>query len=132
MSDDEAYATFRAVRFAENGGEPVCPHCGSVTIYAFARRRLFKCRDCGRQFTCTSGTIFASRKLPIRDYLLAIVIFVNGANGVSALRLGRDLGVAYKTAFVLAHKLREVMGHLRQPEKLTGVVEIDEIGRAHV
>ena len=61
------------------------------------------------QFSVTSGTIFASRKLPIRDYLLAIAIFVNGAKGHSALQLSRDLDCQYKTAFVLAHKLREAM-----------------------
>jgi hypothetical protein len=48
-----------------------------------------------------------NRKRPIRDYLLAIAIFVNGAKGHSALQLSRDLGCQYKTAFVLAHELRE-------------------------
>ena len=55
------------------------------------------------------GTIFASRKLPIRTYLLAVAIFVNGAKGHAALQLSRDLDVQYKTAFVLSHKLREAM-----------------------
>lgn len=57
----------------------------------------------------TSGTIFASRKLSIRDYLLAIAIFVNGAKGHSAPHLSRDLDCQYKTAFVMAHKIREAM-----------------------
>jgi|GEM_PF-4430107 len=68
-----------------------------------------KCKGCGKQFSVTSGTIFNSRKLSIRDYLAAIVIFINAAKGISALQLGRDLGVQYKTAFVLTHKLREAM-----------------------
>jgi len=62
------------------------------------------------QFSVTSGTIFASRKLSIRDYLLAIAIFVNGAKGHSALQLSRDLDCQYKTAFVMAHKIREAFG----------------------
>jgi hypothetical protein len=58
----------------------------------------------------TSGTIFHSRKLPIRDYLAAVAIFCNNVKGISALALGRDLNVQYKTSFILAHKLREVLG----------------------
>jgi ISXO2-like transposase domain len=76
----------------------------------------------------TSGTIFHSRKLPPRDYLAAIAIFVNAVKGVSALQLGRDLHVQYKTAFVLAHKLREAMGsqvHNPDQAELSGTVEID-------
>ena len=73
----------------------------------------------------TSGTIFASRKLPIRDYLAAIAIFVNGAKGYAALQLSRDLDVQYKTAFVLAHKLREALGAAQEGQTLTGEVEVD-------
>lgn len=127
MSDSDAYAAFRAVRFAENGGEPFCPYCGCDAIYEYASRRIFKCKACERQFSLTSGTLFASRKLALRDILFAIAMFVNGANGHSALRMGRDLNVSYKTAFVLLHKLREAMGAMRTREKLTGVVEIDGV-----
>jgi hypothetical protein len=73
----------------------------------------------------TSGTIFASRKLPVRDYLLAIAIFVNGAKGISALQLSRDLSCDYKTAFVLAHKLRETMAPAAGEVSVGGEVEID-------
>ena len=74
----------------------------------------------------TSGTIFASRKFPIRTYLLAIAIFVNGAKGHSALQLSRDLDVAYQTAFVLSHKLREAMAtEANSGEVLDGDVEVD-------
>ena len=73
----------------------------------------------------TSGTIFASRKLAIRDYLAATAIFVNAAKGISALQLGRDLDVQYKTAFVLAHKLREAISAEQITGALSGVVEVD-------
>src|SRR5690606_167985 len=109
MTEEEARATFRAIRWATSDGEPVCPRCGCLAIYEYASRPIFKCKACGHQFSVTSGTIFASRKLPVRDYLLAIAIFVNAAKGMSALQLGRDLDVQYKTAYVLAHKLREAM-----------------------
>ena len=62
----------------------------------------------------TSGTIFASRKLAVRDILAAIAIFVNGAKGHSALQLSRDLDCQYKTAFVLSHKLREALAAAEQ------------------
>ncbi len=89
---------------------PFCPHCGCVAVYEYKTRRIFRCQGCMKQFSVTSGTIFASRKLPIRDYLAAIAIFVNGAKGYSALQLSRDLDIQYKSAFVLAHKLREALG----------------------
>lgn len=57
----------------------------------------------------TSGTIFASRKLSFTDLLAALCLFVDGAKGMSAVRFSRDLDVQYKTAFVLAHKLREAL-----------------------
>lgn len=126
MSDDEAYATFRLIRWVETGGKPVCPVCGGVECYTFTTRKLFKCKACQKQFSVTSGTIFASRKLPIRDYLLAIAIFVNGAKGYAALQLSRDLGVAYQTAFVLSHKLREaVAAEQTVKDQLSGHVEVD-------
>ena len=125
MSDDEAHATFTAIRFADNGGAAFCPRCQCTAVYTYAARRIWKCKACHHQFSVTSGTIFASRKLPIRDYLAAIAIFVNAAKGISALQLGRDLGVQYKTSFVLAHKLREAIGSQQMQGDLSGVVEID-------
>jgi transposase-like protein len=127
MSDDEAYTRFRTMRFAQNDGEPFCPHCGSLGVYEFGCRRIFKCKGCDKQFSLTTSTIFHGRKMAYRDLLMAIAVFVNGVNGHAALRLSRDLCVSYKTAFVLAHKLREVFGALQKPTKLTGIVEIDGI-----
>ena len=85
LSDDEAWATFKDLRWTATGGEPVCPRCGCLSIYTLSDNRRFKCAACGHKFSVTSGTIFASRKLPIRDILAAIAIFVNGAKGHSAL-----------------------------------------------
>lgn len=122
LSDNEAFALLKSMRW--EGGEPTCPHCGSCTVYTINTRRIFKCKDCRKQFSLTSGTLFASYKLPLRDYIAAIFLFANGAKGVSALQIGRDLNVSYKTAFVLCHKLREAMG-MDAPEMLDGIVEID-------
>jgi transposase-like protein len=125
MSDDEARDAFRLIRWSATNGEPVCPRCDCAAVYGFKARPIWKCKACNHQFSVTSGTIFASRKLPVRDYLLAIAIFVNGAKGHSALQLSRDLDVQYKTAFVLAHKLREAMAADAQDRTVSGTVEID-------
>lgn len=126
MTDDEARETFKAIRWASNGGEPFCPRCGCVSVWAYKSSAIWRCRGCQHKFSVTSGTIFSSRQMPIRDYLAAIAIFVNGAKGISALQLSRDLDVQYKTAFVLAHKLREAMAAEQQAmADLSGVVEVD-------
>jgi transposase-like protein len=125
MGEDKAYETFRQLRWAETEGEAVCPRCGCVETYDISSRRRFKCAACYHQFSVTSGTIFASRKLSFTDLLAAIVIFVNGAKGVAALQLSRDLNVQYKTAFVLTHKLREAMAREQEGVALNGIVEID-------
>ena len=125
MGEDKAYETFCLLRWPETEGEAVCPRCGCVETYNITSRRRFKCVACHHQFSVTSGTIFASRKLSFTDLLAAIVIFVNGAKSVAALQLSRDLDVQYKTAFVLTHKLREAMALENTGRKLDGIVEID-------
>ena len=125
MGEDAAYRTFCDLRWPKTDGEAVCPRCGCVEHYNIVTRRKFKCVGCSHQFSVTSGTIFASRKLSFTDLLAAIAIFVNGAKGVSALQVSRDLDVQYKTAFVLSHKLREAMAREQIGRQLNGVVEID-------
>jgi transposase-like protein len=125
LSDAEAYETFKLVRWSATDGQPVCPRCECAAVYTYETRKLFKCKACSHQFSVTSGTIFASRKLPVRDYLLAIAIFVNGAKGHSALQLSRDLDCQYKTAFVLSHKLREALAAEANGQTVSGEVEVD-------
>ncbi len=125
LTDAEAYEAFKSIRWADTDGEPVCPRCGCLAIYEYKSRKIFKCKGCESQFSITTATIFASRKMSIRDLLAAIAIFVNGAKGYSALQLSRDLDCQYKTAFVLAHKLREAMGAAAKDRNLSGDVEID-------
>jgi transposase-like protein len=112
MKDEEAEMTFRRVRWPDTDGQPVCPHCGGTDAYDCRRLKgapRFRCRACVKDFTITSGTLFACHKLPLRCYLAAIAIFCNEVKGKSALALSRDLSVSYKCAFVLLHKLREAM-----------------------
>lgn len=112
LSDEQAETAFRKFRWAETDGSPVCPECGSLDAYDCRRPNgapRFRCRECRKDFSITSGTMFASHKMPLRMYLTAIAIFVNEVKGKAALAMSRDLGTAYKTAFVLCHKLREAM-----------------------
>ena len=125
MGEDAAYQAFCELRWPATDGEAVCPKCGCCETYNITSRRRFKCVGCHAQFSVTSGTIFASRKLSFTDLLAAIVIFVNGAKGVSALQVSRDLDVQYKTAFVLSHKLREAMAREDAGQTLSGTVEVD-------
>ena len=125
MSEEDARKLFRAMRWHATNGDPVCPACGCLAVYEYKSCPLFKCKACSKRFSLTSGTIFHSRKLPFRDYLMAIALFVNGVKGKSTLELGRDLDVSYKTAYVLAHKLREAMGADQTAAAAKGGVEVD-------
>ena len=123
MTENEAFEVFKQIRW---GKDVVCPHCGVPNNHYFIRvRKQWRCKDCNHTFSVTSGTIFAFHKLPLRMYLTAIAIFANAVKGISALQLGRDLGVQYKTAFILAHKIRESLIEQRETEPLSGEVHID-------
>ncbi len=123
--EDAAYGTFCRMRWAETEGAPVCPRCGGLKHYDVKGRRKFKCAGCAHQFSVTSGTIFASRKMAFTDLCAAIVLCVNAVKGLSALQLGRDIDCQYKTAFVLAHKIREALASEVEGMQLAGEVEID-------
>ncbi|MFJ5487650.1 IS1595 family transposase [Hansschlegelia beijingensis] len=123
--EDKAYATFCAIRWHVTDGKPVCPRCGCLDSYAITTRRKFKCAGCLHQFSVTSGTIFASRKMAFVDLLAAICIFTNAVKGISSLQMARDLDCQQKTAFVLCHKLREAMAAEVEGETLDDVVEMD-------
>jgi transposase-like protein len=125
MSEEEARAAFQAIRWSNNQGKPFCPRCGVTDPYPYSNGLHWRCRACRFRFSITSETIFANRKLAVRDILLAIAIFVNGAKGHSALQLSRDLDCQYKTAFVLAHKLREAVAASDKGKTVSGEVEID-------
>lgn len=131
MSDEDARATFQRIRWATTNGQPHCPKCGCLKVYAFATRPVWKCSACRYQFSVTAGTLFENRKLPIRDYLLAIAIFANGAKGHSALQLSRDLDCQYKTAFVLAHKLREAIASEANGLTIGGEGKVGEVDGAY-
>lgn len=137
--DEEA-----AFRFVEGliwSSGPVCPKCGGVdrisAIKANPEKRvrygLKKCGQCKSQFTVRMGTIFEESKLPLHKWLQAIYLMCSSKKGISAKQLERTLEVTYKTAWFLAHRIREAMrsGELAPFGQDGGAVEVDEtyIGR---
>ena len=125
MTDAEAFAAFKELRWDADDAI-ACPCCGVIGSHAFRRdRRQWRCTDCGHTFSVTAGTIFAHHKLPLKTYLSAIAIYANAAKGISALQLSRDLDVQYKTAYVLAHKIRESLMEHRDESALDGEVHMD-------
>jgi transposase-like protein len=114
------------------GGKIACVHCGVVGRVSKITRekagknkqtRIYQCLDCGKQFSATSGTIFHDSHLPLQKWFLAIALICEAKKGMSACQLQRHLGVNYRTAWHLAHRIREAM---QEGVLLTGVVEADE------
>ena len=115
---------------------PVCPHCGGTErnypIKADEskkiRKGLYQCNDCDKQFTVTVGTVFERSKVPLNKWLLATYLMCSSKKGISAKQLERSLGVTYKTAWFMAHRIREAMRD-DSPSLLGGegsTVEVDE------
>jgi ISXO2-like transposase domain/Transposase zinc-ribbon domain len=105
-----------------------CPRCSSAEASTFRRegRLYLQCSTCRYQCSLISGTIFEASKLPLRRWFLAMHLLTQSKNNVSALELMRHLGVSYKSAWLMKHKLMEVMYLRERPRRLTGRVEIDD------
>jgi ribosomal protein L37AE/L43A len=105
-----------------------CPECGDTRYSAFERkdRHYWQCCRCRHQTTVIAGTIFDSTKLPLTTWFLAMHLLTQSKNNVSALELKRHLGVSYHTAWLLKHKLMQVMADREQGLVLTGRIEIDD------
>jgi ribosomal protein L37AE/L43A len=105
-----------------------CPACGTKTHSTFARsgRRYWQCGSCRHQCSVISGTIFEATKLALTRWFVAMHLLTQSKNNVSALELKRHLGVCYKTAWLMKHKLMEVMRLREDSRVLDGRVEIDD------
>jgi len=134
MSDSGVENVFLRLRWPETDGKPVCPDCGCTICYACRRpagQLRWRCKACRGDFSITSGTLFAWHKLPLRTYLLAVAGFCNEVKGKSMLAFSRELDVQYKTAFVLAHKLREAMASSMKGLRIGGEGRVAEIDGAY-
>src|SRR5438270_10785316 len=109
---------------------PVCPHCGERERKHYKlpnkTRRLWKCAACRKQFTVTVGTIFERSHIPLNKWLLAFYLLCSSKKGMSAHQLHRMLGVTYKTAWFMAHRIRYAMEQQPFQARLAGTVEVDE------
>jgi transposase-like protein len=88
-------------------------------------RDLYQCNECRFQFTATTGTVYHDTHLPLHKWFLAIALITESKKGISANQLSRALGVQYRTAWYLAHRIRKAMVDADRP-KLKGIVEVDE------
>ena len=105
-----------------------CRRCGSAQASEFRRqgRLYFQCPACHYQCSAIAGTIFESTKLPLRRWFLAMHLLSRAKNNVSSLELMRHLGVSYRSAWLIKHKLMQVMYLREKRRRLTGRVEIDD------
>ncbi len=111
-----------------------CPECNSEKISYVENRHIYDCDSCRYQFSVLAGTIFHDTHLPLTKWFLATYIMCESRKGVSANQLKRMLGVSYKTAWYLCHRIRAAMAEGGPRKKMTGVVEVDETyvgGRHH-
>jgi transposase-like protein len=135
--EDEARKYFETLRWPDG---VICPHCQSKEHYALkpsaeprqrgkrpARKGLYKCKDCSKQFTVTVGTIMADSKIPLHKWLMAFYLLSSAKKAISAHQVHRSLGIGYKSAWFMCHRIRHAVSPLMQAEKLKGSVEVDEM-----
>jgi transposase-like protein len=132
FSDEtKARAYFEAIRWPDG---IVCPHCGGTErVYRLDgkshRPGLIHCNDCSGSFTVTTGGVMESSKIPLTKWALAFRLMASSKKGISAHQLHRSLGITYKSAWFMAHRIREAMGLPANPEPVGGkgkIVEVDE------
>ena len=122
--EDVAHAFVANLRWPH--GEQTCQKCGSVGKHYFLKtRRVWKCRDCRKQFSIRVGTIFEDSPIKLSLWLPAVWMLVNCKNGISSYELARDLGVTQKTAWFMLHRIRLAMIDGLWT-KMDGEVEVDE------
>jgi transposase-like protein len=129
-TDEDCLGYIEKMRWPD--GQIGCVHCGEIgrvskitreTKGDNKRTRIYQCLACGKQFSATSGTIFNDTHLPLTKWFMAIALICEAKKGLSACQLQRHLGVNYRTAWHLAHRIREAM---QEGGILKGVVEADE------
>lgn len=105
-----------------------CPKCGGDRISSILKRDQYNCdnEDCRYQFSVTAGTIFHDTHLPLCKWFLATYLLCQSRKGMSANQLKRMLGISYKTAWYLCHRIRAAMAAVPPQPLLDGTVEVDE------
>lgn len=131
FSADDAREYLESIRWA-NG--IICPHCNSKEYYKLTaksnsknpvREGVYKCKLCRKQFTVTVDTIFSDSHIPLNKWLIAVYLIASSKKGISANQLHRMLGITYKSAWFMTHRIRYAMEQT-YTNKLTGTIEADE------
>lgn len=136
QTESEAYLLLEEMRWH---GKPFCPHCHSERVFYLqpkgegrrtrtgkvSERRVWKCGACRKQFSALTGTIFHGTKVELRTWMMVVAEMCASKNGVAAREIERKYGVAPKTAWFMAHRVREAM-KARAPQSLVGVIVADE------
>ena len=118
---DVAHGFIRDLRWPTGA---VCPECKSIKHYYLAKRRIWKCRKCSKQFSVKVGTIFESSPIDLGTWLVALWLVANAKNGISSCELARSVGVTQKSAWHMINRIRQAMDS--GSFLLEGEVEVDE------
>lgn len=120
-NEDECEKYILAARFPTG---VYCPFCSNHRVYRLEAQKRFKCGGCRKQFSVRTGSVLAESKVPLQKWLMTAWIMTSHPKGVSSIQLSKTLGVTQKTAWFLAHRIREAF--TQQGGLFTGVVEVDE------
>jgi len=121
-SENKCREYLEALRWPD---EISCPRCASNRISRIKERNQFDCDGCRYQFSVTAGTIFNDSHLPLWKWFLCVYLLCESKKGMSANQIKRTIGVSYKTAWYLCHRVRAAMKEVN-PEPLDGILEMDE------
>ncbi len=121
-NDESCRSYLEALRWPD---KVTCPRCGSDKMSRVRERKVFDCDSCRYQFSVIVGTIFQDTKLPLPTWFAVTYLMCESRKGISANQIKRMIGGSYKTSWYLCHRIRAAMKEA-QPEKLGGIVEMDE------
>ena len=129
--EEKAIDLIEEVRWADGR---ICSHCGHGKSWLIAtnstnkksKRRSYKCASCRKKFSVTVGTIFERSHIPLNKWLATVYLMSSSKKGISAKQIERSVGITYKSAWFLCHRIRHAMGDPDVQEMLTGIVEVDE------
>jgi len=126
--DEEAARTFFEVKRWSNG--KYCPHCGSISVAECKDHKPmpYRCKDCRKHFSVRTGTTLEESRLPLQKWLMAIYMMTTARKGIPSTQMARELGITQKSAWFLAHRIREswLANKPNDDDKLDGHVEVDE------